>query len=586
MAIALVEHFNPDALTMLTTAKVKHDATAWNFAHPLLDSGKVTTTANIDALRSVDIDPATGKQKDNGGFAAAEKLVLEALPSQASASKGQLIIGVQAGMGIGKSHAIDVADQLFFVGRNPLVLKVTYNKNQTLHNDKLSPTNSFFARVVLALHRNVPPDSDSLVRDVVVARQHTTELAAQAIAKFLLENTARGQPIIIAVDEIGMLENVAVIREVLSAISLLIREVYSLSDKRKKREIIGLVTALPNVDIKSFSKRQPIVVSPVSLGRAAATKLLKKFAPSIKRAAVAEILCFCGGHPRSLAVAAQLYTNDHTRAVPHPKTVADGCMWKISQGSNAKALVSAISDAYRMGDETLEGKMATLHSNAMVMEIDDRYAIAPTVLWSCAKVNDSLVDVRSMFKVDGELTNYHWECFRRRNGHSVIPPRMAPSKPTTASRFCFDVTNVDTSSILKKKKGVTDGFSIDESKYYFPAASNHRAFESMCVAKSTKGKKRKTLCLFQSKINNKLTLAIEGLNKAAKDLKEIWDGDFLFVIFALESKKDADTSAAKHPVLLVTEETLDDYFTATLAPAAKLCLLRHKRHRRKYRKNF
>ena len=46
--------------------------------------------------------------------------------------KGPVIVAVQSGMGNGKSYIIDIASQLLFIDRDPIVLKVSYNFSQDL----------------------------------------------------------------------------------------------------------------------------------------------------------------------------------------------------------------------------------------------------------------------------------------------------------------------------------------------------------------------------------------------------------------------------------------------------------------------
>ena len=154
--------------------------------------------------------------------------------------------------------------------------------------------------------------------------------------------------------------------------------------------------------------------------------------------------------------------------------------------------------------------------------------------------------------------------------------KVQPGKVTSAHRFSFNLNSDPLNeSVLAQKSGPAKWFSkVDSTKYYLPAASNHRAFESMCVAESN-DKQTQVLCLFQSKINGDLKKAIEGLNTAVIDLSKIWTGHVLFVIFALESPANADLSGSNHPTLLVCNDNLEDYFTATLAPAAKLCFQQH-----------
>jgi len=167
-----------------------------------------------------------------------------------------------------------------------------------------------------------------------------------------------------------------------------------------------------------------------------------------------------------------------------------------------------------------------------------------------------------------------------------VPPSLKPHRPTSAHLFAFDPTKeADSSTVLHlhESKGVHKAFAeryctaqLDASRYYFPSQVNHRALESMAVAISKDGK-TKTLVLFQSKINATLPVAISGLNTAAEQLKaaKVWTGEFLFVIFALEAKSDADVSGAHHPTLFINKQRINDYFTATLAPAVEFWMKRH-----------
>ena len=59
---------------------------------------------------------------------------------------------------------------------------------------------------------------------------------------------------------------------------------------------------------------------------------------------------------------------------------------------------------------------------------------------------------------------------------------------------------------------------------------------------------------------------------------QLWNGDFLFVIFALEHGGGGLTlPKCKYPIVFVNKANLHEYFTPTLKPAALLHYLRHKR---------
>jgi hypothetical protein len=51
---------------------------------------------------------------------------------------GPQIVALEAGMGVGKSYAIDIADKVLFRKIDPIVLKVAYNRQQDLSAERAS----------------------------------------------------------------------------------------------------------------------------------------------------------------------------------------------------------------------------------------------------------------------------------------------------------------------------------------------------------------------------------------------------------------------------------------------------------------
>jgi hypothetical protein len=112
---------------------------------------------------------------------------------------------------------------------------------------------------------------------------------------------------------------------------------------------------------------------------------------------------------------------------------------------------------------------------------------------------------------------------------------------------------------------------IYENTYYRPKARNHRAIESMFVAKGPDS--IAYLCLFQYKINGNVKATIEALNEAAKDLGSVWKGKFLLIVFALNASSasvQGSLPADHHPVLVVDRDSIDTYFTPTIGTAVRL----------------
>jgi putative SOS response-associated peptidase YedK len=582
MANAILSSLYKSAIDLLAESEVPHDASLWQLSNPKFED-RIPDPINLKALR--------------GSFLAAEEQVVKVLPD-AKDSKGPLLVGLQAGMGIGKSYAIDIADQLLFVNEKPIVLKVSYNYRQNLAFES-NPENAgkgLLARVILAFHKKVPPDSRTIIEKAVRHDVSDLQLTEQNVAAWIRSQPGvENLPIILAVDEIASLKNLLAMQAVLSAVAGLMKEFWALSSGQQKS--VGLITALPSTDLTSLSQRQPVMITPQAFSNDESDEFLQQCCPDATPLQREEMALVCGGHPRSLAVAAIEFNETSPHVVPTPNQVAKKCYWKIGQGFKAKVVAAAIAEAYRFGDDECSfdvdtnANMQKLHDRAMLMKRNGSYAIAPTVLWSDEEDKFTLFHIRSMFAWDTkdsptkglERINLHWDFFKCINKLPVIAPVMAGRKNTPPDEaqklmFCFDPTRaVNEEPILKQNGGLEDGIKalkIDNNSYYFPKRPNHRALESMCVAETSTG--RKVLCLFQSKINAELMNAVEGLNTAARELQEVWPGDFLFVIFALKSDPAALTTS-DHPILLVTEELLPKYFTSTLAPAAQLAMKRHQR---------
>ena len=258
------------------------------------------------------------------GFLDAEKRALEVLPNIED-PKGGVTVVVQCGMGMGKSYIIDIASQLLFIDRDPIVLKVSYNFSQDLgfEGQPENVVDGLLARIVLAMHRKVPPGSAQIVSRFL--RLSCEKLTEESVATWVrAQKGVFNRPIIVAVDDIGKLsDSNHTLRGVLSTITRFAKEIWVQS--MHQQQVIGLVTALPKLDLGSLSQRQPFFVQPSALSNEESEDFLKLQCGLISACEVEEIVMMCGGHPRSLAVAACKYNASTPNAVPTPYEVAQEC---------------------------------------------------------------------------------------------------------------------------------------------------------------------------------------------------------------------------------------------------------------------
>ena len=506
MATALLEYFKPDPMKTLTDAASPAGApNEWRLSYP--HDNRISLTPNLKALQKT--------------FTLAERTITKNMKRYGNdpGNRDPLMIAVQAGMGIGKSHFIDIADQLLFVNKKkPLLLKVTYNRGQQLSEEKRAPDQSLYARLVIAVHQNVPPNSYHLIQTAMAEGKLTVKEVAKYIAA-----EAQGRDVIIAVDEISALtKDTQEIGFVLSAMTDVQKELCL----THKRGCIGIITALPSVNIQSASMRSLLSVSPIPLNHKESLALLKGTVPSqFTDSQLEEVYLYCQGHPRSLAMSAQLMNGRTMPKVPDVDEVAGKCAWNIEQGSTAGDVVEALKEQFLHPTPQLTGTMKELYNKAMVMKDDaGRYLIPPTMLFSDKKdTTNALKYVHQMFRSDHgttaakqlESVNCAWEYFRCQHKMDVVPKvngiLRGASPTTSAYRFKFDHTKIPVTDSVLADVDVDKNFkSIDPLSFYMPSYVSHRAFESMCVAADITDTEQ-TLCLFQSKINIDLPTAIAKL---------------------------------------------------------------------------
>jgi hypothetical protein len=180
--------------------------------------------------------------------------------------------------------------------------------------------------------------------------------------------------VIIGVDEIGKLTNdTAVLGTVLSTLEAVMKDLKKLS-----RNSIAIVTALPTVDITTASGRVLRHVLPPPLSDDEGRALLKtlvggdRFEGEKREADLNIMVRYCGGHPRSLCVAAHAICENPSSGVPSPSQVAQGCKWQSTVAPSY--LSGAIVEMYTTNASDLKGDIGLpthlqwLHDKAMLIQ--------------------------------------------------------------------------------------------------------------------------------------------------------------------------------------------------------------------------
>lgn len=565
-------------------------------------------------------------------------------------SKGPVILAIQSGIGIGKSHACDHAAELCFPGikaEDVLVVKVSYNFKQGLVKERSgNAEQGLLARMWMDLNLNI--DDGLKVERVLVdfLDRKGSLLNVDQVTDCILSKTPKA--FILAIDEVGKLadgQQQDSARQVLSTACACLQELF-----RKDSSIRSaiLVTALPSLNFRSLSERRPCYISlrPASdkVAREVFLKAVeverkrmnqKRMATgrqrkptAIKEEFIKMALLIAGGHYRTLVAYGQLIARKPLQ-LPSLELVAERSTYEktpLDPEAYLKAIIEQYSGNKRPLEE-LSNAQGVVFQDAIVplcmlravLELKEREELEGRADTPLTHLDSMLLPPEAGLSAAKALEHHfeHWDAFRAANGLSVIP-REFWNRHNLPSDLKYQFADKHlkehwkSEMILHQHGGIHPEFihtEIDEQYFYVPEAeknnSNHRAFESMAVAKAGDG--TKYLVLYQSKIGG-MGASLTKLDAAAKDLSsetpyyehkgEVfkcvikggipclhaehqglqprpkikhapakWTGKFLFIISALDQKKVPEK--VNHPTLFVTDASLNAYFTPTLAQGAR-----------------
>ena len=528
--------------------------------------------------------------------------------------------------GIGKSRLGDEVGNLMFPDEQAEILKVTYNCAGLSTLDREKPTESFLWRMVAAASHKLP--GLALVPTFLdVVMTHKWSITKTFAEKYLAKNLREDRPWVLVLDE--LVKGPQDPQDILSLCSWFVRlsalhpqrphgagdgesdppssalGQLTLADNARTvlRWRCALVTSLDFVTVEplSVSGRKSFLLPQYLLdGDSSSTFARQLIRGDTKDLTTEHHACIriAGGHPRSLVVAMELYQRD--KRVPTAIAVANDAQFPDVA---IKDLGAVIKRSYRplpLGDiqsddllNRLFKKGALLFSPLPGTHYGSGWVSIPTAIIAKAVAEAKeqpyksfecmLQHSASSPEKQLEVISVYSDISRAAMGMGVVPPLMMVLKPGerdwTTLNFAFDPSkNIVKQSVIRAIQNrpweLLCSVAACDS-FYYPSATNHPAFESMYPAKFPDG--TPVLVLRQEKINADVPSAIKGLNKAANLLQTNgkWVGLFLFVVTAMGASSPSSIESSDHPVLLVTANNTQEYFSPSFSTLAHVEFLVH-----------
>jgi len=533
-----------------------------------------------------------------------------------------VLIAAQNGMGTGKSHLVDnlaLAFQPLLKGAR--IVKVTYNLGQDLMLDasdikKKSHLHCLLARILLACVVDDPAEVEGALETHGVFDFSSIDAGEDAVARFLHERYPK-RPIAIAIDEVAMLEDVMAdessprrarraSKGLVSTVKHICMRVNELRGFDFKCLCLGFVTALPSLDFKTVSDYPPLWMHPTLLNRTSAEKLLDqvlkkkdKEKPRLDHERL-QLVALSGGLPRLVVVMAEFYAD--RGKVPDLGDVAGDMKWDVQDAQQKKQWADEVVAIVRQSYNAAPRPSSSLFDLGMLAVAKGTLVVPPIIIRHCVSPSSWLPQMFEFACSVADPTKAYenvaiiWDRVRRELELPVVPSHYSayfdPAQSTsTFSRapvlhFSFEVDGkFNTERIMKTATEVALNKRPDGKEHLVPAMPNHPGIEAMFFGSRADGKSSQVqVFLHQEKVNQSLADAIAGLNKAAAALSRkfsVLKGRFIYICVVDEpfkhgKKKFEVLATSTAPVIYVSMETYHEYFTPTFAPAAELCVHRHR----------
>ena len=525
---------------------------------------------------------------------------LVGLDKNERSSRAPRVLGIHAGTGSGKTHALlDAAQHL----KATTAIYITYNMGQGLKLDHSDPSIASLLRILLRHPSNKNLSNLSCDKAFAHCKAELSQLDENWLLDFVVSyiivkqeksHKTRAAHVVIAVDEISKLlgpSNVPVFQTT-STLGLLASK---LEGNGVKCTVI--VSALTERTFVTISDRLIVKLrlpQPSDEARDFIVKqLFGKRKPTEQQMAM--LVAACGTHFRSIVVGCQALLRDG-----HPDVRS--LLLEIGERTHQhmdESETGAIQD-YTQRCVSVGSERALRRTRGVAPFLDNIGSLAPPIVCIAFEKDGGMPKfchpAEKLFKTSAfisapkqlEHCGYHYDRFRALYGLPVVPygvkVRNCGSllakwfKQLTFPEEIAYKENTDTSSLfaVKRKIVVRTKHKLKFEKYLFPKAANHPYIDRACLAVPRRGNRR-CLVLYQDKINaNGMLAAVKGLNAAATALHEEMNIPVLCVAQVIGAPLHTTSqNKFKHPYILIRDDEVPQFYTPTFAPALRFVRQRH-----------
>ena len=521
------------------------------------------------------------------------------------------VLGIHAGTGSGKTHALlDAAQHL----KATTAIYITYDMGQGLKLDHTKPSIASLLRILLRHPSNGNLSNLSCDEAFERCSNVLSWLAEERLLDFVVSyivekekgQNARAAHVVIAVDEIRKLvftsnaPVLAVTRDtpVLQTISTLGLLASKLEGNGVKCTVI--VSALTESAFVTESDRPIVKVLLPQPSDEARDFIVKQLFGEVKptEQQMAMLVAACGTHFRSIVAGCQALLRDGSLNVR-------ALLWEIrgrsEQNMDASERV-AIRD-YTQRCVSVGCRDALRLTPVVAPFLDNLGSLAPSIVCIAFKNDVGMPEfchpAEKLFETSVFITaptqllhcGYHYDRFRALYGLPVVPHgvEVCNGGPLGAEWFeeltfpmeiAFKKED-DTSSLFAEKgsRVVRTKHKLEFGKYFLlPDVDDrpHPYIDRACLAVHCRDN---TLCLvlYRDRIDgDEMPAVVKGLNEAASALREEMKIPVLCVAQVIGvSLSTTSQNDFKHPYILIRDDEVPQFYTATFAAALRFVQQRH-----------
>lgn len=497
-----------------------------------------------------------------------------------------VVIGMRLGSGFGKTHMLTEAPNLL----QAKGLYTTYNLEQNLRQDRVSPVQALLVRLMLSAYGCSQINCGEFIRseNFEIFRRLPVELLRNCFVS-LAKDTLEWGEIVIGIDEVMSLgeDNAKLVISELAELS----HVYTTTDPQSRCTCI--VSSLADKAFATKSGRSVEVWNPRHPDETTFEHFSAAITSMEKEEAMALANAVCGSHVRSIAIAF-----NEIKKGGQPTVLS--LLTDMSKQLGNKFTEREFGEVCKYVEDCIQCDKAPPPSDAVELCVGEDNALPPVIMAKAFEGKPGELELRGLLNsfslFDGgagkQLENIGkcYDLFRAAKRLPVIPARAAiyaHSKPAQWYRNLVfqDITEESNEDLLKMQnvpgtklmEVVQTGIKPEWGKYYHPRSANHPWLDRLVVG-AHKDDGLQCMVIYQDKVNqNDFASACKNLDKAADLLSSAFGLDEALLVVNVIGASDLTRAQAslKWPCILVREMEISDFYSCNFASMVQFARKRH-----------